>query len=402
MTVFARREAQRWESNWGSNLGRFITVPRSKPPRIHSAYLGVIRVLLQMPQLFFIGGTGHVGGAVLDRLVELHPNVLVKVLVRTQGKASRLMSKYPKVQTVIGALDSFDEIESSCRAADIVVNTAPDVTHEASYQVILRGMKSRETKGYYIHTSGASLIWDEPKGSKDARVWDDIGDIGDLTSMDVTCTHSATDKIVREAAQEINIAIISPGGVGGLSPSIEHPTPITTPGILLTARAFNSGFQIDEGQNRHSWIHVLDIAEIYLKLIGHALDGNATVEGLQLWGPEAYYFATSEEISFADFITGLVPVLHKHGVIQSTEIKPVSVIDAARASIWGKDYKPDAAPPPEDSWAMHISILYGINMRIRGSRMFKLGWMAERGSVVDTFEDVIAAHLALEQNRGKE
>lgn len=167
------------------------------------------------------------------------------------------------------------------------------------------------------------------------------------------------------------------------------------PAYLLTARALKSGFQVAQGQARCSWIHVLDLAEMYLKLIDFALSGTSAAEGLELWGPEAYYFGGSEEIAFADFMAAMVPVLYENGVVQSTEIRSFDVEHIARASIGGENYDPDSAPPPADSWAMHIALSYGTNMRVQASRMRTLGWKPERESVVNTFKDVIPTHLAL-------
>lgn len=62
-------------------------------------------------------------------------------------------------------------------------------------------MKARSSKGYYLHTSGASLIWDEPEGSKDARTWDDVEDIKDLMALNLAHTHSVTDRVSDAASQ---------------------------------------------------------------------------------------------------------------------------------------------------------------------------------------------------------
>lgn len=209
---------------------------------------------------------------------------------------------------------------------------------------------------------------------------------------------------MREASPDVNVAIVSPGFVSGMSPSIEHPTPITTPALVTTARAFNSGFLIAQGENSASWIHVLDLARIFMVLVDDALAALAgkpverPAQVLPLWGPEAYYFGTGENISFGDFMRGLVPVLHEHGVIASTEVKSVNVTEAARISLAGPggEYDADAPPPPPDSWAMHISIMYGVNMRIHASRMQRLGWKPEMGSVVDTFRDIVPGYLSRE------
>ncbi|KAL0943387.1 nucleoside-diphosphate-sugar epimerase [Colletotrichum truncatum] len=357
-----------------------------------------------MVNIFFVGATGHIGGAVLDQLLQKHADAKVKALVRDEGKAARLAAKYPQVECVVGDTGNLEVLENCSKAADIVINTSPDITHDAGIKAILTGLKARDgVKPYYIHTSGASLIWDEPTGSKDARWWDDIADIGDICAFKGEAhTHAVTDKIVRDAAPNVNVAIVSPGFVGGMSPSIEHSTPITMPAIFLTARAFKSGWHIAEGENTHAWIDVSDLARMYLVLVGKAIDGASESEPFDIWGPDAYYFGTSEDISFGKFMKHLVPVLKENNVIETTDIKSVSVIEAARASIAGSDYDPDAPPPPPDTWAMHIAIMYGINMRVRASRMEKLGWKAEKGSIVDTFPQVVAEYLKREKLDNKE
>lgn len=146
------------------------------------------------------------GGAVLHRLLEQHPGggVQVKVMVRSADKASRLAAKYPQVQTVVGDMGDHDTIEAASRDADVVVNTAPDITHGPAIAAVIRGLKARGAAGsdgsqgrrpYYIHTSGASLIWDEPEGHKDARWWDDIADIKELSEKSEKHTHAVTDRL---------------------------------------------------------------------------------------------------------------------------------------------------------------------------------------------------------------
>lgn len=140
------------------------------------------------------------GGAVLHRVLEQHPDdVQVRVMVRGEDKASRLVSKYPQVQTVIGDMGDEDKIEAASREADIVINSAPDITHSKAIAAVIRGLKARADSGsprpYYVHTSGASLIWDEPEGYKEARWWDDITDIKELSEKSEKHTHAVTDRL---------------------------------------------------------------------------------------------------------------------------------------------------------------------------------------------------------------
>lgn len=330
----------------------------------------------------------------------------IQVLVRSEAKASRLVKRYPRVQAIIGNISELPKLEAAARDADIVINAAPDISHDDGILAILAGLSGRsaEKKPYYLHTSGASLIWDEPEGRKDGRLWDDVADIAELSALRAKHTHAVTDRIVREAAPVVNVAIVSPGFVGGLSPSLEHPTPISLPAILTTARAFGSGFQIAQGENMLAWIHVEDLAELYLVLVEDALAALAgsPVERASepaMWGPEAYYFGVGDNIVFSDLIKALATVFVEQGILESSEIKSVSVTEAARISLAGpgKEYDPLAPPPPPDSWAMHIAVMYGVNMVIRASRMEKLGWTARKGAVMSSFAEVVSRHLQLEK-----
>lgn len=151
----------------------------------------------------------------------------------------------------------------------------------------------------------------------------------------------------------------------------------------------------------------MDLANMFLVLVDDALAvlrGGPIERGVQelaIWGPEAYYFGSGENVAFSDVMKALAPVLHEKGVIKSREIVSVDVAEAARISLRGpgKEHDSLAPPPPPDSWAMHIAIMYGINMRIQASRMAKLGWRSEMGSVMESFSEVISEYLKLEQEK---
>ncbi|KAL2293097.1 hypothetical protein FJTKL_08085 [Diaporthe vaccinii] len=236
-----------------------------------------------MAKFFLVGGTGHVGGAVLDLLCTRHLLSTFEVLVRSEDKAKRLRAKYPRVQAVIGDLKDYAALEAGAEKADIVINAAPDITHDKGIGAILRGLtsSSRNRKGYYIHTSGASCIYEDPEPGKEPRVWDDIADIDELLALSPDKTHIVTDNAVRAASSKVSVAIISPSGVAGVSPSIEHPFPLATGVYIFTTRSFNSGFEVNHGINRMpvAEVDVLDLARTYLILVNNA------VEALE--GPES-------------------------------------------------------------------------------------------------------------------
>jgi len=279
-------------------------------------------------------------------------------------------------------------LESTSKDAGIVINCAPDITHDASIAAILRGLKSRSERGFYMHTSGAALIWDEPDGKSSAKIWDDVADIEALTSMPDDTTHRITDKMVLAAASDINVAIVSPVAVYGLSPSIEHPLPLTLPHLLNAITYVSAGFTVSEGRNMIAYVHALDLARIYLLLLHHALHPSPNTS---VWGSQAYYFGASHELSFTDFMVAVVRALGKKGVLASEEIKQIDLIQVARGI--GVSEREEMLAP--DSWAMHIAVMFGCNMRVCASRARALGWEPREQSVEDTLEVVLGKYLEM-------
>lgn len=257
--------------------------------------------------------------------------------------------------------------------------------------------------------SGAATFYTkDPSGAKEGRVWDDVADMDEILAMDETYTHIPTDNLVRSASADVYVAIISPVGIGGISPSLEHPVPLTTGPLLSTAKAFGSGFQIARGENESGWVHVLDMARAILILFDNALDalsggGDDTKQpaepaGFPLWGTKAYYFVRAEDISFHDLQAALVPALRRRGLVASDEIRSVTHTQAARTLLAGSgEYDPDAPLPPPDSWVIHLATWFGINMRVRSGRLALLGWKPVEESILGDWEAAIDEFLRREK-----
>lgn len=346
----------------------------------------------------------------LDLLLQKHPQVQVKVLVRDEAKGARLRNKYPNVQTILGDLSSHETLQDSARSADVVINAAPDITHGDGISAILAGLKdgNRARKGFYLHVSGAATFYTkDPNGAKEGRIWDDVDDMDEILTLDQSYTHIPTDNLVRSASADVHVAILSPVGIGGISPSLEHPMPLTTGPLLTTARAFGSGFQIARGENESGWVHVLDLARAMLLLVDNALDalgrpGGTAVEpaepaGFPLWGTRAYYFVRAEDVSFHDLQAALVPPLHRHGVVPSAEVRSVTHTQAARTCLAGStEFDPDMPLPPPDSWVIHLATWFGINMRVRPRRLEALGWKPVERSILVDWEVAVGEYLKRE------
>lgn len=214
--------------------------------------------------------------------------------------------------------------------------------------------------------------------------------------------HPSTDtyQLVRDASPAINVAIMAPGCVTGLSPSLEHPTPITVPVWGGAIRVYGGTFQVGPGECRNATIHVLDLTEQYLILLRHALAelaGSPKSAPFPLWGPNAYYFGCTENVMYGEWLQLHAETMKPHGLVRHTDRRTITVTEAARlsmASQMGDEYDPTAPPPAPDSWVMHLAAAYGLNMRIKSTRMKRLGWKAKHG-VAEDFADVIAKCVEL-------
>lgn len=175
----------------------------------------------------------------------------------------------------------------------------------------------------------------------------------------------------------------------------------------MTTRAFNSGFEVNNGINRLSEVDVLDLARAYVILVNNAVDAlksgsdvPSEPAGFPLWGKQAYYWAVGQIIPFHDRMSELVPSLHKLGVIESKEIKTMSQLDLVRTIVsGGKEYDPDAPLPPADSWMLHLGVGLSSHMCVRASRMERLGWKPEGKCGEKEWEAIFSGYLSLQKDQ---
>lgn len=188
------------------------------------------------------------------------------------------------------------------------------------------------------------------------------------------------------ASPSVNVAIISPAVVYGLSPSIEHPVPLIVPMVLNTISKVPGGFVVSAGENLQNYVHILNLAGLYLLLVSYAIDAKESEDGLDLWGPKAYYFGAEEELAFVNFMAALVSVLNKKGIVQNETLTTINVADAIKPRLSGDSQE---APPLDSLTAM----IFGTNMRVRSTRGKKVGWQPRGPAVKDTLDEVVERYL---------
>ncbi|KAM3072093.1 hypothetical protein ACMFMG_008555 [Clarireedia jacksonii] len=346
-----------------------------------------------MSRIFIVGATGHIGGAVLELLYGKYPDVKIRALVRDEEKGETLRGKYRRVETVLGDNGSLDVLEREAKEADVVLNTGPDVRQDAAIAALLRGLSNRTSKPYYIHTSGAALIWDEPNGKPNPKIWDDVEDIQEMQSLPSSYVHATPDALVFSHSPSIHTAIVSPTMVYGLSPSLIHPTPVTLPMALTQILRLSHGFTVSTGANLQAYIHVLDLARLYLLLLDHALSPSSPNPNSAPFGPQSYYFAAGEELTSRTYMTHLVQALLPHHDVVPLESKEIVELDppGLRRSKLTRDAD------------LNAKVLFGMNMRVRCTRAEKvLGWKAVEKGVLEGLEEVVGVWVQGEKQKRKE
>jgi hypothetical protein len=112
-----------------------------------------------------------------------------------------------------------------------------------------------------------------------------------------------------------------------------------------------------------------------VRLIADAVKGSAQHDP-RLWGPQAYYFANGEEMSFATYMKALVGVLQRRGILRTNVITDVrEASDMAEREVVNK------------TAAIHGC---GLNVRCRSERAETLLlWNAKGPGLLKTLPGVV-------------
>lgn len=334
------------------------------------------------PRIFITGGTGYIGGSVLDTIVTRHPEYDIHALLRTVPPTFE--TRYPNVKIVKGDYDSSDILAEAASQADVVVHNG-NSDHEASLNALIAGLLRRPTPGFLLHLSGTGIVSDHLEGTYlgklNPKVWSDVHDIDLIRSLPDEALHRNTEKILHSTAEKqgdrIKIAIICPPDIYGKGKGLVKTSSAYVPLFVNHIKKTGEAPLIyGEGANTRSWVHVNDLMRLYLHIIEAAASGG----GNATWGKEGYYFASTHETSQLSVARTIGSILQNHGVITNGE--PVEVTLEKLDSL--------ITYPGYDKIARY---LFASNSRTRAERAEALfGYVGKEASVLECLgEDVLAA-----------
>ncbi|RPA89094.1 NAD(P)-binding protein [Choiromyces venosus 120613-1] len=318
------------------------------------------------PKIFLTGVTGYIGGTVFNSLAEKHPEFEYAVMVRSQEAAKRVMEKYPKVRVEIGDLGSEELLSRETANADIIINAANN-DHVPSAQVIT---SSLSPSSYLIHTSGTSIILDWRSNGfgtqLGTKVYNDVDGVSEITSLPDEAWHRDVDRVVLESGK--NTAIVCPCCIYGLGTGPGKKVSWQIPQLAKWTIVHGKGFVVNEGRTYWNHVHVLDLANLYVKLVEEALKPNG---GKATWGPEGYYFAESGEHIWSDVSQKIAEIAHRKGLIKDDSIEKLTPEEIRTF-----------APTGHLEWGSNSR---GIGMRARTL----LGWEPKQKNLWDSLEEEV-------------
>lgn len=140
---------------------------------------------------------------------------------------------------------------------------------------------------FYIHLGGTAIIaeWDG-LGELHPKVWSDVSDIDAIWSVPDEVTHRSTEKLIQEAwtahGPALKTAVVCPPIIHGRGTGPGRADSVFYSSLYSASAQTGATFYLGSGSNVYSRVHVEDVAQVFLRLVGAAAAGG---EGAD-WGRE--------------------------------------------------------------------------------------------------------------------
>ncbi|KAF2463737.1 NAD dependent epimerase/dehydratase family protein [Lindgomyces ingoldianus] len=330
-----------------------------------------------MTKLFITGATGYIGGDALYAIANAHPELEITALVRNSDKGAKVASQYSKIRLVYGDLDSTDILTTEASKANVVLHCA-DADHEGAAKALVAGLGKRESgkAGYMIHTSGTGILsvadfGRKSYGVKNEKVYNDWDGVTEVTSLPDMAAHRNVDKIVLAAGTEhpnkVHSVIVCPPCIWGPGRGPDNQKSVQVYRMARATLERGKGFQVEEGNNLWTEVHVQDLSNVYLSLVEDAIQGGKRAS----WGPEGYYFAENGDFVWGDVGRAIAKIAYDKKLIKTAEIDNISTEEADKLTPFG-------------------AYLWGMNSRARAIRARKLfDWKPKQKSLFEMLPDIV-------------
>lgn len=211
--------------------------------------------------------------------------------MRNDEKGALVQKAFPDVAVVKGDLEDAELIEKEAANADVVFHLA-STRHEVSTRAIIKGLSSeRKSPGHWIQIGGAAMFsGNEVKagryGEASDKTFDDIADIEEIKALVRASPARVIDNLILDqVSSKIKTALVPGPLIYGKGRGPGNTRTIQGPCIADYTIQNGESFQIGQGENVWSNIHIADLGKLFALLLNAAVDGTEHIwndEGILL------------------------------------------------------------------------------------------------------------------------
>jgi len=179
--------------------------------------------------------------------------------------------------------------------------------------------------------------------------------------------HKDVDDFILNNSEDFKAVVICPSCINGIGTGPFNKSSVQ---VRMLAKLSVKGRKAGWFERGHEvfWnnVHILDLADLYMLVLDGLLNG--TIDQYSKEG--GFYFGITEEHSWIKVAQALGVILHKHGLVDTSEASPFTkeIVDQIGAF---------ALPP------------FGRDSRGVAARGRKLGWNPHRPNVFQTMEEEV-------------
>lgn len=321
-----------------------------------------------MANIFLIGASGYIGGEALYQLSRssLASEFTITCLNRDSAKGDRIRQLYPNVRIIQGDLDAIDLIKREATSADVVLQLA-DTKHVNCAKAIAAGKPKA-----WIQMSGATVyaakeIAEGRFGTPSKKIWGDKTDRSEILKVIRDNPGRVVEQtVLAQPHEDTRTALVVGPLIYGLGRGPCHTRSIQAPEMVRVTLELGHGFQILEGRNSWSHVHVADVGSLICRLAEAAIAGKDIG-----WNEDGVYHAEVGAMEFKVLNEIIAQAAMQQGLLKDDNLER---IDPKRA----------------DELSPHMSILCGTNAITRAEKAREtLGWKPEGHSLGDEINDLI-------------
>ncbi|KAG4433790.1 hypothetical protein IFR05_010729 [Cadophora sp. M221] len=284
-------------------------------------------------KILLTGATGYIGGSILSVLLKpssgIVPTHVISVLVRGEEKVP-IFKALGVTPILFQSLDDSELLRKIASEHDIVIHTASGY-HTSSAKSLILGLGDR-VAATGARTTGTSNLGDQPitGAYSESHIFSDTEDIYAYEKKREAIQvygQRTTDITAIETGLSINVPttlIMSPT-IYGIGLGQFNKLSIQVPSMMRHAITAGRAEMIGNGEGAWDYVHVEDLAELYLILLKRVLAG----EDIPV-GEKGIVFTPSGWYRWRDLADGIANALFELGAVPTKEVASISVEEAAK------------------------------------------------------------------------